>query len=154
MANIELKIDLFEHIGTSLIVSWPSNVFYCNQTGGHCCLQSEYEGILVPIGNRFSYTEQKLESPEVDLSDYFCGPPHRGQGATYEGLSNEDVDFVNSVLQKYRLDNSLSVNLEKLSSSHEAWIYMWLNDLVNVGPYYNGFAPYPREAVLTWENSD
>jgi Family of unknown function (DUF6210) len=87
------RIELWEHVGLGLIISWPSGIIFTNQTGGTSCLHPEFEGVFVPIRNDCTEKERTLLSPENDLWDYFTGPRWKGTGAT-NGLQEEDADFI------------------------------------------------------------
>ena len=104
-----------------------------------------------------SHAEQKFLSPERLLLEYFEGPKHQGSGAT-SGLDVEDADFIDGLLQSWRLGAFLEVDRGKLRDSHEAWVYVRImgdetvdDDFLSLA---SGFGPYPKRGVLTWTNSD
>jgi hypothetical protein len=107
------RIELWEHVGLGLIISWPSGIIFTNQTGGTSCLAPEFEGVFVPIRNNCTEKERTLISPENDLWDYFTGPRWRGTGAT-NGLQEEDADFIDGLLQKVRLFPTICVDRSRL----------------------------------------
>ena len=95
-------------------------------------------------------------SPEIELSKYFEGPKHGGAGAVC-GLDEEDVEFIQSVLQRARLCPPISVDRERLKDSHEGWVYVIVSGdetADNSLSLFSHFSPYPRAGVLTWANSD
>jgi len=147
------KIELSDGVGLGVIICFNSGVLYSNQTGGAACLHPEIEGVYVPLRNDYSIPEHILISPELELSDYFEGPKYRCEGAT-KGLDSEDVQFIHRVLEKANL-SVIQINEAKLKESHEAWVHAILNgDESDSLPIFEGFEPYPREAILTWGNSD
>ena len=128
-------VKLYANRGFRLIIDYPSGVFYSNQTGGFSILFPEIEGIYIPLKNNIERESLAFRSPELELYDYFWGPKHRGVGAT-DGLDREDADFIDTVLEKWKLSDSLKVDRERLKESHEAWVYVtvlgnegnrWLN---------------------------
>jgi hypothetical protein len=145
-------IELWESVGLGLIVEIPSGVLYSNQTGGFSCLHPSAEGVFLPIRNDHSFWE--LLSPERELLAYFEGPKHRGAGAT-EGLDVDDADFIDSVLAGVRLADVVQVDRERLAESQEAWVRVLLTgEEPEETKLFRDLGPYPRNAVLTWGNSD
>ena len=146
------RIKLWGHVGLVVIVEWLSGTLYSNQTGGTDCLHPEFEGVLVPLRNRM-HPDGSLKSPETELNQHFLDV-HAGSGATY-GLDEDDADFIDNLLQDYRLSQSLRVDRSRLNESHEAWVFAeLLADDINEFPIFTGLGPYPRKAVLSWTNSD
>src|SRR5262245_56390620 len=153
-------IRLWDGGGFGLIIEWPSGVNVSNQTGGTSCLHPEIEGVFVPLRTDHSFPDWTLLSPEIELSEYFEGPVHRGTGAT-SGLSVSDVDFIDRILAKRGLASSLRVDRDRLMESHEAWVYVivtaadggeaQMDDSLRA---FAGFEPCPRCGILTWTNSD
>jgi hypothetical protein len=148
------KARLWESVGLGLIVEWPSGVVFSNQTGGTTCLQPEFEGVFVPLRNDCQLPGERLLSPETELVAYFEGPKHRGAGAI-RGLDEGDVQFIGSVLAKWRLGAFIAVDSSRLAESHEAWVHVIVgaDDRAHELSLFE-FAPYPRRGVLTWSNSD
>jgi hypothetical protein len=147
-------IQLWEHVGLGLIISWPSGILFTNQTGGTSCLRPEFEGVFVPLCNDCTLPELVLLSPANELWDYFTGPRWQGTGAT-NGLQAEDADFIDAVLLKARLFPAIRVDRSRLRESHEAWVYVTISgEGSSAHPVFSGFAPYPRAGILTWSNSD
>jgi Family of unknown function (DUF6210) len=155
-------IRLWNAVGLFLIIEYSSGIVYSNQTGGTLCSHPELEGVVVPLRNDIDETGRLL-SPENELYKYFEGPKYCGTGAT-DGLDLEDVSFIESVLEKYRLSSFISIDRSRLADSHEAWVYVkvereepyedilkrWEDTLKG----FSGFGPYPRSGVLTWSNTD
>ncbi|KYF51055.1 hypothetical protein BE08_28365 [Sorangium cellulosum] len=139
------KIALWYGIGLGAIVSLPTGVLYSNQTGGTSCLHPELEGAYVPLD---------ADAGE-ELYAYFAGPKHQGTGAT-SGLDDEDAAFIEMVLAKHGLSGFISLDRSRLRASHEAWV--WATVTGDRGDHetalFRGLGPYPREAVLTWDNTD
>lgn len=147
-------IELWQSVGMGLIVELPTGVLYSNQTGGYSCLHPSTEGAYLPIGNDCSLPNWELLSPERDLRAYFEGSKHRGTGAVL-GLDLEDADFIDQLLAKARLADTLQVDRERLAESHEAWVRVLLTrDDFEPAPLFRDLGPYPRNAVLIWGNSD
>ena len=150
------RLKLYDAVGTGIILCCDSGVYYTNQTGGTFCLQPEVEGVYLPLRNDYRIPELTFESPELDLSAYFCGPKYRGTGAIY-GLDEEDANFIDGILDKVRLSPSVRVDRRRLKDSHEAWVYVTILGNEASEPdsaLFANFAPYPRQGVLTWANSD
>lgn len=147
-----MKITLYDMVGTSIILKCSSGIIYTNQTGGTACLQPEYEGALIPIGNNVGVPKGNLISPENELIEYFEGAPLNGTGATL-GLTKNDVDAIETILNKYDLSNVIAVDRTKLLDSHEAWVHVKVTEISNK-TLFSGFGHYPCQGVLTWSNSD
>src|SRR6478735_2795556 len=64
-------IELWESVGLGLIVEMPSGVLYSNQTGGFSCLHPSAEGVFLPLGNDHSFWE--LISPGARPVGLFRG---------------------------------------------------------------------------------
>jgi hypothetical protein len=147
-------VQLWQAVGLFLIIEYPSGIAYSNQTGGTSCSHPKVEGLLVPLRNDIA--TRCLLSPENELYDYFEGPKYCGTGAI-GGLDAEDVSFIESVLEKYRLSSCISIDRSRLADSHEAWVYVKVEgeerseDALKV---FAGLGPYPRSGVLTWTNTD
>lgn len=148
------RIKLFDHVGLGLIISWPTGVIYTNQTGGTANLASEMEGAFVPLRNDCTLPDHVLISPANDLWDYFTSPRRSGTGAI-DSLEPEDADFIDDLLRQASLFPVLRVDRTRLTDSHEAWVHVVISgDEPNPVPLFEGFTPYPRSGVLTWQNSD
>ncbi|MES2705224.1 MAG: DUF6210 family protein [Verrucomicrobiota bacterium] len=149
-------LQLYDSIGTGIILAFPSGVIYSNQTGGTACLSPEMEGVFVPLRNDYQLSEGPMMSPEIELTQYFEGPRHRGRGAT-SGIDLEDADFIDSILDRVELRPVISVDRTRLAESHEAWIHVVVSgdEYPDTGlAVFAGFTPYPRQGILTWCNSD
>lgn len=149
-------IRLYDTVGTGVILQFPSGVMVSNQTGGTYCLQPEVEGVYVPLRNDYLLEGLRFESPELELTKYFCGPKHGGAGAI-GGLDSEDADFIDEILRRHNLAVAISVDRKRLDQSHEAWVHVVIKasesddeDLAQ----FASFDPYPRRGILTWANSD
>ena len=146
-------IELWEGIGFGVIISFPSGVRYSNQTAGTACFHPSLEGVYVPLANDYDFANGRLLSPDVALHDYFAGPPHRGSGAWREGLDEKDATFIEGVLEHRRLSSFLKIDRARLAESHEAWVWGIVTG-EEADSVFSGFGPYPRAAVLTWDNTD
>jgi hypothetical protein len=148
------RIELWEHVGLGIILSWPTGIIYTNQTGGTSCFHPEMEGAFVPLRNDCTEEGRILMSPENELWNYFTGPRWRGDGATL-GLEAADADFIDDLLRKAKLFPTVRVDRDRLKDSHEAWVHVIVaGDESNDSPIFAWFAPYPRAGLLTWQNSD
>ena len=143
MRNNKIIFDLSESTDFGLIIQYPSGIFYQNQTGGTCCLYPEFEGVYVPLEN------DESSSPGRDLSNYF-ERIYAGSGAIGL-LDSKDAKFIDSVFKNWQID-FLITDWEKLKDSHEAWIHVKV--LEPEHSQFTGLAPYPREGIITWPNSD
>jgi hypothetical protein len=137
------RVCLWNMRGVALILSTKSGVFYWNQTCGHVCLQSEAQGVLVPLN-----TDPPLDEPELEVE-------HQLAAATrnQHHLSEVVADRVDAILASSSYTSCVRVDRLRLYDSHEAWVY------VEVIPGVPGDSPLvgfeeAREGVLTWQNSD
>ena len=147
-------VQLWQAVGLGLIIEYPSGIAYSNQTGGTSCSHPKVEGLFVPLRNDIEYETRRLLSPENELYDYFKGPKYCRTGAV-GGLDVEDVSFIESVLEKYRLSSCISVDRSRLADSHEAWVYVKVErEERSDVKIFAGLGPYPRSGVLTWTNTD
>ena len=140
------KIELWEGIGLGAIVSFPTGIIYSNQTGGTSCLHPELEGAYVPLD----------EDAGQRLYDYFGGSKHRGTGAI-GGLDAEDAAFIEMLLAQRNLSSFVALDRSRLRESHEAWVWAAITgDGGDDGQVrvFSALGPYPRAAVLTWNNTD
>ena len=162
-------IRLWDHDGFGLIVEYPSGVLYSNQTMGYHVTNPEVEGVYVPLKNEVKHYSSKFTSPQTELFNYFRGPKHKGWGAR-TGLDTADADFIDEVLERWEMSDSLKVNRERLRESHEAWVHAIILkdegdfevdesdalDVLNTHglSIFSSFEPYPRAGILTWRNTD
>ena len=142
-------VELYDTVGTSLIIRYPTGIEYTNQAGGTSCLQPSTEGVLVPFGNDYGI-DGKFISVELELAAYFESRYH-GTGST-NGISDRDADAIDQMLKQFQLNTWITIDRDRLQSSFEAWINVSV--LSDHGFYCRGFGPYPRSGVLTWANSD
>ena len=151
----KLFIELWNNVGTGVIIQYQSGVVYSNQAGGFCCLHPKLEGVFVPFCNDACLDDLTLISPDPELRGYFEGPKHRGTGAT-SGLDSPDADFIDSVLRKFGANRYFAVDRNRLCDSMEAWVFVTVSpgDPRDPAPLFGGFESYPRLGVLTWSNSD
>ena len=138
-------IRLYDTYGVGLIILWPSNVLYTNQTGGYACLQPSVEGVFVPLHN-------ELIDQERLLFEYFTGP--KWAGCCCRGIDNETADEIDAILGLAPATQMLRVNRSQLYESYEAWIYVEIGRGVEdeVAAVLSGFTGCA--GVLTWGNSD
>ena len=144
------KIELWDTVGTGIIIPYPSGVLVSNQTGGYACLHPEIEGVYLPLGNDCGIGGYPFLSLDIELNNYFEGDKYKGTGAT-SGIDLDDVQFINSIINKLGLSSCLSVDETMLKESQEAWI--WLKFLSNDNERFSGFENVQR-VILTWSNSD
>ena len=150
------KIQIYDSVGTGLIIAWESGIKVSNQTGGTACLHPEMEGVFVPLRNGYTKESAKFMSPELELTKHFRGAKHGGAGAI-SGIDEQDAEFIESVLKRVRLCPPISVNRRRLKDSHEAWIHVTISGDESENADLSAFAhftPYPRDGIFTWANSD
>ena len=144
-----IRVLLYEHVGTALVVPAPTGVVYQQQAGGVCCLQPELEGFLVPLGNDVELDGHRLISAENELFTEFASGG--------EALDSESADRLDAYLQRYARSHylpmrSIRVNRERLHESFEAWVHVVVSEGEPSVPILG--ASWPLHAVLTWNNSD
>ncbi|MBL4868890.1 MAG: hypothetical protein JKY67_21200 [Pseudomonadales bacterium] len=135
----EICLYNLEQVG--VIILDPNGAIYFNKSGGTACMQSRERGFFVPISN-----DPPLDQPELNL-------PDRLTAITRDlvGLSGKHTQPINELLLEISSSDTYSVNEDKLSVSHEAWVYI---KVIAGGNYsqFEGFGEF--YAVLTWPNSD
>jgi hypothetical protein len=137
----QTTVLLYEIGGLELIVPASTGIVYRNQTGGHACLQCEMEGYLVPFAG---------EMPTLcgQLLSHFTGP--KWGGWCSEHIDEETADAIDSILADSWRQDQIIVDRTKLEISWEAWVHVKIVSpllaLVEHGE--------PKEAILTWPNSD
>lgn len=146
---IQLDIDTF-----GLILLRPSGVLYRNQTGGYICEHPQEEGVFAPLDL------EELVQARDDISNHFTG--EKWNGYCFEGIDAETASFLDAVFTRtanlpFGLTQTLPflrVDRSRLQESHEAWIYVEVEEPAGV-PEHNPFAGFGTcRAVLTWLNSD
>jgi hypothetical protein len=137
----QTTVLLYEIGGLALIVPASTGIVYRNQTGGHACLPSQMEGYLVPLAGEMSTKCERLLS-------HFTGP--KWGGWCSEHIDAETADEIDSVLADMLRQDQIIVDRTKLEMSWEAWVHVKIAGpllaLVEHGE--------PKEAILTWPNSD
>jgi len=144
-------IEIWDSVGLGIIIEYPTGILVSTQTGGTACLHPEIEGIYLPLSNDYTIPEKIFLSPEIDLNDYFI-EKYNGTGAI-NGIDKEDIEAITDILKEYKLDEMISINVQKAKQSHEAWIHILLQESERYS-IVKGFEPYPRNGILTWNNSD
>jgi Family of unknown function (DUF6210) len=138
-------VDLIEETGIGVIISWPSGVMYTSQTGGVANLKPRLEGVYVPLTETLKGTQQLL-------SAHFTGPKWRGN--CYRGIDDETADFIDATLRSTSKRHLIRVDRERLADSHEAWVYVRVDEPPR-GPVFPAFSGFgAARGVLTWLNSD
>lgn len=137
-------VRLWHSSGLGVILLCKSGIRYTNQTGGYACLHPDAEGVYVPLND-------SMWGMENALNKYFTGP--KLGGWCHEGIDEETASDIDSLLRKSHLTERLSVDRDRLTDSHEAWIH------VNIAPKedseYTQYAGVDTDkGILTWENSD
>lgn len=145
-------IELWNTVGTGIIIEYPTGVMISNQTGGTACLHPKTEGIYLPLANDYTEKSKEFLSPEIELANYFEGTKYNGDGAT-RGIDSEDVKKINSIITNSSLNKLVELDLDRLPESHEAWIRIKVNNHKDTD-LIKGFDEYPLNGVLTWSNSD
>ena len=137
----QTTVFLYEIGGLALIVPASTGIVYRNQTGGHACVPSQMEGYLVPFAG-----EMRTECAR--LLSHFTGP--KWGGWCSERLDAETADEIDSVLADVFRRDQIIVDRTKLEMSWEAWVHVRI-----VGPLLALVEQGdPKEAILTWPNSD
>lgn len=148
------KIISLDHIGTGLIIKWPTGIFYSNQAGGTFCIAPKEEGFLVPFGNDANENNIFI-SKEDDLCKYFTGPEVPDEGAIH-GISEKNADDIDDLLSGQMFMVTIKVDRKKLKESHEAWVHVLIyqNNINEALCHFRGFNSFPLKGVLIWNNSD
>lgn len=144
-------IAIWDSVGLGIIVAYPTGIFISNQVGGTACLHPKIEGIYLPLSNDYTADNKTFLSPEIDLDSYFM-QKYNGTGAT-NGIDIEDIEAITTILKKYKLDETITIDVQKIKQSCEAWIHILINESKRY-EIIKGFEPYPRHGILTWSNSD
>ncbi|MDH7447638.1 DUF6210 family protein [Aquimarina sp. 2201CG14-23] len=145
-------VAIWDTVGLGIVIEFPTGVLITNQTGGTACLHPKMEGVYVPFANYYKEASKEFLSPEIALIDYFKSAKYKGSGAI-KGIDLEDVAIINEILTQFRLHKMITIDLEKLQESHEAWIYIKIRPDSDLG-ILNGFSEHVSKGVLTWSNSD
>ena len=143
-------VRLFDHIGTGIIVEWKTNIYYSIQTAGNFCLWPEAEGFFFPVGNDAD-EENRFVSKQTELWNYFKEPNIEIEGAI-RGISNDNADFIEKVLHKPPSIDYIKVDRERLSESHEGWVYVRIFPESKDEEFkiFAGFEGYPLKGILIW----
>jgi hypothetical protein len=147
--KLERLVELDSTVGTALILAYPTGVAYTNQVAGTACFHPSLEGVLIPFENDYGY-DGKFVSLEIELSRYFRDT--WGTSGAADGIEARDADAIDGLLRSRDFISWFHVDRERLRSSFEAWIHVTV--LGDHAFYCHGFAPYPRQGILTWANSD
>uniref|UniRef100_UPI00404990EB DUF6210 family protein n=1 Tax=Flavobacterium sp. TaxID=239 RepID=UPI00404990EB len=147
------KILLNDSVGFGLIINLPTGILFSNQTGGTACLQPEIEGLFIPIANDIFTESNALYSPETELTQYFLSPKYAGTGAC-NGIDCKDVAAIEAILEKYSLQDFITIDSAKLSESHESWIWVKININSENNLLLKNFEKTDLIGVITWCNSD
>ncbi len=131
---------LYDMVGVSAIVLERSGAVYRNQTCGTACLQSEAEGILVPLNN-----DPPLDQPELSFESQLS-TLLRDVCRLDGGLA----DRIDDILASYPPTTNVRTDRQILLNSHEAWVYVEISE--SPDSVLQGFGDC--KAVLTWPNSD
>ncbi|WP_299247412.1 DUF6210 family protein [uncultured Aquimarina sp.] len=145
-------VAIWDTVGLGIIIEFPTGVLITNQTGGTACLHPEIEGVYVPLANDYKEATKEFLSPEIALIDYFESAKYKGSGAL-KGIDLEDVAVINEILAQFSLHKMITIDLEKLQESHEAWIHIKISPNSHLG-ILKGFSGHALKGVLTWSNSD
>ena len=107
-----------------MIVIRPSGVYYSNQTGGYACYHPMEEGVFIPLG-------KESVDQEKELCDYFTGA--KWAGWCCEGIDEETAGFIEALMAKSHLTQSITVDRTRLQDSQEAWVYVDFSNTEAVG---------------------
>lgn len=122
LSEIDKPLIVLHSLGEDclgLILLCSSGVAYTNQTGGLYCTHPSAEGVFMPIGTG---------AQQAALAHVFGG------GAS-SAIDAREADLIDEVLSRSDDTNILSVDRERLTDSHEAWVF------VTVAPHPSR---YPR----------
>ena len=137
----QTTVLLYEIGGLALIVPTSTGVVYRNQTGGHACLTSQMEGYLVPFAG-------EVRGKYEQLLSHFTGPKWGGWCSQH--IDEETANEIDSVLADMPGRDQITVDRTKLDMSWEAWVHVKIT-----GPLLALVEhAAPRNAILTWPNSD
>jgi len=135
-------VRLYELTNMGLIIPWKTGVVYINQVGGHVCQQRKMEGFFLPLENEsLDYNDK--------LNEYFTGS--QWGGWCDKGINEQTADYIDELLAAKGFYSWLKVERRKLKQSCEAWVYVKIIHNAVIELFLNF---QPKEAVLTWENSD
>jgi len=107
-------VALWNLEGVAAILLEASGVTYANQTGGHACLQSCAEGILIPFND-----DTPLEDPDNALCRRLSRLLESAQFLTPTLADQIDVALATDSHTK-----CATVDRDRLRDSHEAWVYV------------------------------
>ena len=141
----KITVDLTEHIGTSLIVKWPTGVVYTLQTAGNWCLRPEEEGFLIPVGNDADENDRFI-TKEDDLIEYFKEPNIVGEGAIH-GITEKNADCIDKILKIPPTISNITVDRSLLKKSHEGWLHVIIHK--SFAPLYVNRQSL-QKGVLIW----
>ena len=167
LADVGLPlVEVPTEIGLSLVLKWPSGCAYFNQTGGHACLQSWAEGLLVPLAGASTSTEERLYELFGSRSSKYGGHCSRE-------IDELDARHIDALLAAHHRafagQQIIRVDRARLADSHEAWVHvviaphptrparlpLAMGALEDGHAFFWPFFGLPSsEAVLTWNNSD
>jgi hypothetical protein len=134
------RIRIWETNSLGLILIRETGVIIQNQTGGVACIQSEIEGIYVP-----------LWSDAHEIEDFFAE-----SSGCLNGLNQAQADFLEEFLHRdgHKGLSFLRIDRTRLEQSLEAWVYVKVTE-PDGDPRINlveGFGE--TNGILTWSNSD
>ena len=137
----QTTVLLYEIGCLALIVPTSTGVVYRNQTGGHACVPSQMEGYLVPFAGEVRGKYERLLS-------HFTGP--KWSGWCSQHIDEETANEIDNVLADMPGRDQIIVDRTKLEMSWEAWVHVKIT-----GPLLALVEhATPRNAILTWPNSD
>jgi hypothetical protein len=137
----QTTVLLYEIGSLALIVPTSTGVVYRNQTGGHACLPAETEGYLVPFAGEVRGKCERLLS-------HFTGP--KWGGWCSEHIDEETANEIDAVLADLPGRDQIIVDRSKLDVSWEAWVHVKITGPLLALVEHSA----PRNAILTWPNSD
>ena len=149
-----IRFDLWQ-AGLGVVVCGNTGSIYTNQVGGCACLGPEVEGVFVPLLGLQDETGREVDV-EGALHAYFVGPPHHGW-CCY-GMTDMDADVVERILWRVPRLRGIRMDRRRLNESYEAYVWVTIESAEGFGHEVAWDGPldgrWPKEAVLTWENSD
>ena len=124
MNKIQIKLWNFENKLGAIIMPRKTGIIYGNQTGGYNCMQSEMEGIIIPV------------IVPLEIQERFIN---------YMGnITIEDMDFFNRNIQDKNDNIEIKFDSKRKDKGMEAWLPIII--IIDHQMF--------KSCILTWENSD
>jgi hypothetical protein len=140
-------VHLDGHLGSGVILKWPSGIEYAIQSGGTYCLRPSCEGIFVPW-----YNDLGLDPPVfIGIESALQGLPWRIASGD---LLAKEADAIDAILAQAPAHRGTRVDRRMLAESWEAWVHVTIDPDSMIREQVSGLDPFPDGGVLVWGNSD